>query len=308
MAETFDPAWLALRNRTTMLRRTPDWPPGWRRCCPCVRTFSTSGPERGACFRRLAPVIGRAQAWTFAEADEAMLGEAFDTTAFWAERNGWTVTWPGRRCCCTPGPGVADRRRGDGSGRDSGGGLPLRQADAVVCSALLDLVSAAWIERLAAALQVPFLACLTVDGRDAWMPRDPADRRVMAAFRRDYTRHKGLGHALGTHALPVVRRVFAERGFAVYSAASDWRVKRGAAPMITRLALDIAGAARAAIRQPGDRRRVAGTPSRAGGAAAARRSDRPLRPSGDSDRGDRRTGNDWINLIQSWSARLCLAA
>ena len=55
----------------------------------------------------------------------------------------------------TPSPGASRR--------------PLPQAgevDAIVCSALLDLVSPAWLARMFDGLRVPFLACLTVDGRD----------------------------------------------------------------------------------------------------------------------------------------------
>ena len=70
--------------------------------------------------------------------------------------------------------------------------------DAVVCSALLDLVSTAWLARLCDALTVPFLACLTADGRDTWRPRHPHDALVRTAFRRDMRRDKGFGPALGT--------------------------------------------------------------------------------------------------------------
>ena len=72
-------------------------------------------------------------------------------------------------------------------------GLPLHNVDAVVSSALCDLVSRDWVERLAAALRVPFYAALCVTGRDRFTPPHPADRVVADGFRRDQGRDKGFG-------------------------------------------------------------------------------------------------------------------
>jgi hypothetical protein len=98
--------------------------------------------------------------------------------------------------------------------------------DAVVCSALLDLVSAAWLGCLCASLAVPLLACLTVDGRDTWRPFHPLDARVRAAFRRDQRRDKGFGPALGIAASSAALRALAAHGFFTASAPSDWRIPR----------------------------------------------------------------------------------
>ena len=104
-------------------------------------------------------------------------------------------------------------------------------ADAIVCSALLDLVSASWLEHLLNSLTIPFLACLTVDGRDAWHPHHPSDAAVRAAFRRDQHRDKGFGRALGPTAPSFALRALAERGFVTASAPSDWRIPRTALRM-----------------------------------------------------------------------------
>jgi hypothetical protein len=102
--------------------------------------------------------------------------------------------------------------------------LPLAAVDAVVCSALLDLVSAQWLERLTSVLRTPFFACLTVDGRDAFLPRHPLDRTVLRAFRRDQGRDKGFGPALGPRAPQALHAMLAARGFTMASAVSDWRI------------------------------------------------------------------------------------
>jgi hypothetical protein len=117
-------------------------------------------------------------------------------------------------------------------------------ADAVLCSALLDLVSAAWLGRLIDALRIPFLACLTVDGRDVWQPNHPNDAIVRSAFRRDQRRDKGIGPALGAAAPSVALKAFAARDFATASAPTDWRVPRAALRMQRALVDGAADAAR----------------------------------------------------------------
>ncbi|HME26473.1 MAG TPA: class I SAM-dependent methyltransferase, partial [Acetobacteraceae bacterium] len=114
------------------------------------------------------------------------------------------------------------------------------EADVVVCSALLDLVSAAWLALLCDTLTVPLLACLTIDGRDVWRPHHPLDTFVRTAFRRDMRRDKGFGPALGTtapHALAV-------RGLVTASAPSDWHIPRTALRMQRALIDGTADAAR----------------------------------------------------------------
>ena len=110
--------------------------------------------------------------------------------------------------------------------------LPLHMADAVVSSALCDLVSRPWLERVAAALRIPFYAALCVDGREVFAPPHPADARVAAGFRRDQARDKGFGGmALGPAAPAAIAEIFGARGFAVESAPSDWVARlRGPVP------------------------------------------------------------------------------
>jgi hypothetical protein len=124
--------------------------------------------------------------------------------------------------------------------------LPLINVDAVVNSALCDLVSTIWLERMAAALRVPFYAALCVDGREHFLPRHPADGDARQGFRRDQARDKGFGRALGPAAPAEIARAFAARGFAVSGAASDWSITPRDAAMLTEL---VTGHAAAALRQ-----------------------------------------------------------
>jgi len=243
VSDTFEANWLAMRepfDHASVSRRVAQ-----RLIATLPRRphLLDLGAGSGSMFRWLAPLIERAQTWTLADRNEALLGEAFTSIAAWGDARGCTVTWP-RRALVLHTPGGAWRVEGllvdlaQAPAR-----LPLADVSAVVCSALLDLVSAAWLDRLAAALRSPFLACLTVDGRDAWLPPHPTDRMVRTGFRRDQARDKGFGPALGPRAVTQALRTFSAHGFEVTSAASDWRVPRTAARMLTEFLLSTAEAA-----------------------------------------------------------------
>jgi SAM-dependent methyltransferase len=246
MSETFDADWLLLREPFDHAAFSLALAGRLASLLPARPRLLDLGAGTGSLFRILAPVIGRAQAWTLVDADEDLLGEAFGSIADWGESQGWTVTWPGRALLLHT-PTGAWRVEGLVTDlRDTPAGLPLLQADAVVCSALLDLVSGAWLARLASGLRSPFLACLSIDGRDAWLPRDRADALVMAGFRRHQSRDKGFGSALGVRAPLTASRILAAQGFEVTSAPSDWWVPRSATEMLAQLTQQTVQAARAA--------------------------------------------------------------
>lgn len=247
MTERFDPNWLALREDFDRESRSHALARRLLGVLPERPRLLDLGAGTGSLFRFLAPKIERPQTWVFVDADTDLLGEAFRATAEWAKTRGWTVAWPrGALLIHTP----TGAWRIEGLARDladAPAGLPLAQTDAVLCSALLDLVSASWVERLAAALHMPFFAGLSVDGRHAWLPSHPADAITVAGFRRDQDRDKGFGRALGVHAPSFAMRIFAARGFAVTSAPADWRVPRSARRMTRALVRGTADGARAAL-------------------------------------------------------------
>ena len=129
-------------------------------------------------------------------------------------------------------------------------GAPLDGAlDLVVASALLDLVSAAWLERLAvelAARALPFYGALSYDGRAAFEPADPLDAAIVNAFNTHQRTDKGFGPALGPDAAAAARARFSSLGYAVLDGPSDWVVACDDADMQLALLEGFAGAAQAA--------------------------------------------------------------
>jgi hypothetical protein len=97
--------------------------------------------------------------------------------------------------------------------------------DLVTCSALLDLVSAPWLERLvveAAARALPVYAALSYDGSATLAPSDPFDAEMVAAVNRHQRRDKGFGPALGPQAAALALARFEAVGYAVVQGRSDW--------------------------------------------------------------------------------------
>jgi hypothetical protein len=95
----------------------------------------------------------------------------------------------------------------------------------VTTSALLDLVSAAWLERLAvetAARRLPVYAALTYDGRAVFEPADVLDVAMTQAVNRHQHGDKGFGPALGPTAAAAVVRQFEAVGYFVVEGQSDW--------------------------------------------------------------------------------------
>ena len=251
MSEHFDADWLALREPFDHAARSLRLARRLAERLPARPRLMDLGAGTGSMFRFLAPIIGRGQDWTLVDADAALLDDAFGRTAAWARRQHFAATSDGDALSVSTPRGVwrMQALQIDLGDADTDGGaealpLPLREGergrgatptgagvDAIVCSALLDLVSARYLERLFEQLAVPFLACLTVDGRDAWLPHHPSDASMRAAFRRDQQRDKGFGPALGAAAPAFALRSLAARGFVTASAPSDWRIPRTALRM-----------------------------------------------------------------------------
>ena len=97
--------------------------------------------------------------------------------------------------------------------------------DLVTTSALLDLVSVSWLERLVmevAARKLPLYAALTYDGRVDFTPQDPRDAAVIAAVNSHQRGDKGFGPALGPLAARTAVECLQRVGYLVELGAADW--------------------------------------------------------------------------------------
>jgi SAM-dependent methyltransferase len=246
MSEAFDAEWLALREPFDRAARSRALAEALVAVLPPRPHLLDLGCGTGSLFRWLAPMIGSPQVWFFADADPVLLDAAYARTADWAAARGWTVTFP-QRAMLIHAPGGAWRIEALQVELDDPETLPLEDADAVTASALLDLVSADWIGVLAELLETPFLACMSVDGRDRFLPGHPSDAIVRTGFRRDQRRDKGFGRALGPAAPAHMLAALEANGFRTQSAPSDWRIPPTALAMLREIISGTADAARDAL-------------------------------------------------------------
>ena len=268
MAEEFDADWLDLREPFDARARNGALATALAAALPPRPRIMDLGAGTGSLLRWLGHWIGRAQAWTLVDADAELIRRAYDTIEERAEAVGWYTTWPGKRTMLVHAPGGAWRVEGMMADlRDAPDTLPMDRVDAVVNTALCDLVSEDWIRRMArarAAHRLPFYAALNVTGRERFAPPHRADALEARGFRRDQARDKGFGGmALGPRAPAVIRAAFEAEGYTVQAAPSDWIVTRQDSTMANALAEGHAAAALA-----WDRRDAARSQAR----AAARRS------------------------------------
>lgn len=156
----------------------------------------------GSTFRALAPLLKARQQWKFVDNDLSLLARASAN----AHPQAKVTTVP------------IDLARDLEAALDG-------TVDIVTTSALLDLVSDEWLERLAietAARRLPVYAALSYDGRAELDPLDPLDKKIVDAVNLHQRGDKGLGPALGPDAARVAVERFERVGYTVVHGVADW--------------------------------------------------------------------------------------
>ncbi|MGE0816107.1 MAG: cyclopropane-fatty-acyl-phospholipid synthase family protein [Vicinamibacterales bacterium] len=126
--------------------------------------------------------------------------------------------------------------------------LPIAGHALVTAAALLDLVSADWLDGLVdrcRAAGAGVLFALSYDGRIECRPADEWDARIRDLVNEHQVTDKGFGPALGPAAAAAAAERLARAGYDVETAASDWVLDARQAPLVRLLLDGWAGAARA---------------------------------------------------------------
>ena len=161
------------------------------------------GSGTGSNLRCTAPALGGAQDWTLVEWDEGLIGSG--ESLLGAASVGWRYH---RLDLARDLEQLAESR-----------------VDLITASALIDLVSAEWLDRLiklrrrtGAALYI----VLSFDGRITWEPADPLDQPLRELVDAHQRTDKGFGPALGPSAAESLRALLASDDGVPSSATSDW--------------------------------------------------------------------------------------
>ncbi|MGC3875240.1 class I SAM-dependent methyltransferase [Halomonas sp. GXIMD04776] len=222
---TFDTDWLSLRESADAAARDATLTEHARRYLiqrqQPQRSLSLIdlGSGGGSNLRFLVSRLPGPQHWRLIDHDAALLDNATFTERPLRDSNGDPVVIQ------------ADCRDLAGLEADW-----LSGCDLVCASALFDLVSLEWLERLVAACttqQTAALFTLSVDGEWAFVDRDgqfqnhPEDRWIRHQLITHQRRDKGFGTALGSQAPPALEQAFSRRGYHVENAPSPWRLAPG---------------------------------------------------------------------------------
>lgn len=197
------------------------------------------GTGTGSNIRYLAPRLGADQHWTALDHDRALLDAARRSfTSFAETRNlalavrGSAIRMTGTRRRIEVVPRVHDLA--------DLAALDLTGVEGVAAAALLDLASAAWLDRLSDRLNgagIPALFALSFDGRLHFSPEDDRDEEVRRRFALHQQNDKGFGPALGSAAVGHLAARLDRPGRRVMLAESDWCLN-GSRRALTMMFLD----------------------------------------------------------------------
>jgi Methyltransferase domain len=200
----FSPRWLALREPYDQAARNAtvlDAVAATFADAPAA-TVTDLGCGTGATMRAIARCLPARQSWRLVDNDNVLLDAAAKAA-------------PARTNVSTVAIDLAHAVE-----------QALDGCDLVATSALLDLVSAAWLDRLVASLvrlSRPLYAALSYDGAVALRPETRHDAAVIAAVNCHQRTDKGFGPALGPDAARTAPARFRGAGFSVLKGRSDWR-------------------------------------------------------------------------------------
>ena len=217
---TVSQAWLALREPADAAARATDLVERVRHLLPPSHPVVVHdlGCGTGSMARWLAPQLSGPQHWVMYDRDADLLAEAAATVP--------PLTDDGSRVS-------VETRQRDITRLDQ---HDLGGASLITTSALLDMLTAAEVERIARSCVeagCPALLTLSVIGRVALTPSDPLDDAIASAFNAHQRRGEDDGRLLGPDAVGVAADVFARLGAEVVVAPSPWRLGASDAALAT---------------------------------------------------------------------------
>src|SRR4051812_11077880 len=166
-----------------------------------IHTVRDLGCGTGSLARWLAPLLPGAKRWILVDRDPALLAHAAASTPF-----------------------PVEPVRGDVTELTA---ADLAESDLVTCSALLDLLTAGEVDRLAgvcAESRTPALFTLSVAGEVTLDPARPEDAAIEAAFNDHQRRTDGGRRLLGPDAPDAAVAAFEKAGATVITRPSPWRL------------------------------------------------------------------------------------
>jgi hypothetical protein len=212
----FAPDWLALREPYDCAARSSVLADRFADALGPASRLVDLGCGTGANLRYLVPRLAQEQCWLCLDRDRDLLARADVLLGRWRRETGWQCEVRFEALDLATG---LDSLALDGAG--------------ITASALLDLASAAWLDRLAERCwRSPMLMALSFDGRLSWRPALARDDLVRDRFVQHTRTDKGFGPALGPDAAFHLAARLEAAGHQVATATSDWQLGAGDGPLL----------------------------------------------------------------------------
>lgn len=197
----FSAEWLALREPADTAARAPQVTDAVATAMAGRTPLRVAdlGCGTGSNVRYLASRLPQPQVWRLLDHDAALLATARTLV-----------------------PQAVDTRVADLRDLDA---AAFEGCDLVTASALLDLVSAAWVRRFASLCRdagAAVLVVLNYDGRTECTPHDADDEAVRALVNAHQRSDKGFGPALGPDSGARTAQALTDAGYRVIVEKSDW--------------------------------------------------------------------------------------
>lgn len=209
--------WLALREPHDHRARSSDLAARlaeWAGSSADLRVMDL-GCGSGSNLRYLRPRLAVSQSWTLIDHDPDLLAALAADQSFDSDRDKVVAH---------------DLQDLDGINFD--------RSHAVVASALMDLVSAAWFEDLARRCRdagAALLVALNYDGTMQWAPGLEDDRWIEQQFNTHQRGTKAFGPAMGPDATSIMSETLRAQGYCVWIAHTPWNFARLDRPIQTEL-------------------------------------------------------------------------
>jgi len=240
----FSEDWLALREQADCNARNADLLlklQAWRSQHKTLK-ITDLGTGTGSNLRYLAPRLGQQQIWQLLDDDSTLLAALPRQLAQWADQQAIQIHEQANGALVLEGADFSAKvvRIQKDLAKPLGTDL-FHEQHLITASALLDLASREWMDKLVQKLAEANTACsclfaLNVDGRIQWQPPLPFDENVRNLFNQHQKTDKGLGVAAGPDAGAHIAKALKHLGYQVHTGSSDWQLDSNSTQMQKTLA------------------------------------------------------------------------
>lgn len=226
-SEGFSESWLTLREPADHAARNSELDKKlvhWRFQQQALQVVEL-GAGTGSNLRYLMPLLGHEQHWRLIDHDSKLLDHLPTLLQPWASHHGASISTANNTLLIEHSSFSASVTTEVIELADDLEPLSLDGVHLLTASALLDLTSASWLDKLVHMSVENRCACffvLNYNGKIQWQPKQTADADVTALLNQHQLSNKGFGPALGPAAGMYIAKALENAGCLVETAQSNW--------------------------------------------------------------------------------------